>query len=161
MKIKDFVDEYKSIDSLMDQIEFIGKHVKSNYMEYLVKVAKAEDIIQRSCYVDNKFRINTPLMEYLVDVAIIEAYTDLEFTPELRMAEYDMLCECGIVRDFRTRDAKAFVQIVKDTLSDHRENYRSFAGYLDGKGEVLMSILDALDFGEVSEDGETKEESDY
>lgn len=154
MKIKDFVDEYKALGNPLAQVDFAKKHIKTKYMNYLMKVAKAEQIVQQSCYENDRFKDNTPLRKYLEHVAIIESYTDLEFNPELRMDEYDMLCECGALYSFLTTDdGKRFLDIVDMTLRDHRENYRSFAGYLDGKGEVLMSILDTLDVGEVSEGG--------
>ena len=152
MKIVDFINTFKGTEH---KEKLIQKHITKPYMNWLIKVAEAENIVQKSCYdKDGNFRLNSPLRYYLYIITIIKNYTDLEFTDGETMSEFNLLEENG-VNDMivgMTDDVARFTKAMQMTLDDHMENYRSLVGYVDGKKDALMTVLDSIQLPE-GEDG--------
>lgn len=144
MKIVDFVNTFKGTEYREKLIE---KHIINPYMNWLLKVGEAENIVQKSCYDnDGRFRLNSPLRYYLYIITIIRNYTDLEFTDGDMMKEFNLLEENGI-NDMivgMIEDVARFTKVMQMTLDDHMENYRSLVGYVDGKKDALITILDNI-----------------
>lgn len=148
MKIIDFIEEFKKSTS---KEALLREHIKSYYMSWMMKVAEAENIIQKSCYVDDNFRLNSPLRYYLYMIVIVRNYTDLEFDDEEAVRDFNSLEEAGIsdmLVSLIGEDVEKFNTVLKMTLDDHMENYRSFAGYIDNKSSALMEVLEGLDLGD-------------
>lgn len=152
MKIVDFVNTFKGTEY---KEKLIQKHITKPYMNWLMKVAEAENIVQKSCYdKDGNFRLNSPLRYYLYIITIIKDYTDLEFTDGETMSEFNLLEENG-VNDMivsMTDDVARFTKVMQMTLDDHMENYRSLVGYVEGKKDALMTVLDSIQLPD-GEDG--------
>ena len=148
MKIVDFVNTFNGTEH---KEKLIQKHITKPYMNWLIKVAEAENIVQKSCYdKDGNFRLNSPLRYYLYIITIIKNYTDLEFTDGETMSEFNLLEENG-VNDMivsMTDDVARFTKVMQMTLDDHMENYRSLVGYVDSKKEALMTVLDSIQLPE-------------
>lgn len=145
MKIVDFVNIFKGTEH---KDKLIQKHITSQYMSWLLKVAEAENIIQKSCYdKDGKFRLNSPLRYYLYVVTVIKNYTDLEFDDNDIIGGFNLLEENGVTDMLvggLINDVERFNTVLKMTFDDHMENYRSLISYVDGKGNALMQVLDSL-----------------
>lgn len=149
MKIVDFIDTFKGTEY---KDKLIQKHITKPYMHWLMKVAEAENIVQKSCYdKDGRFRLNSPLRYYLYIITIIKNYTDLEFTESEMISEFDLLEENGI-NDYIIQgigeDVGRFNTVLKMTFDDHMENYRSLPSYFDSKKDALMMILDSIQLSE-------------
>lgn len=144
MKIVDFIETFKGTEY---KDKLIQKHITKPYMHWLMKVAEAESIVQKSCYdKDSKFRLNSPLRYYLFIVSTIKNYTDLEFEDGEAIRDFNILEENGI-NDMivgTVEDVGRFAKVIQMTLDDHMENYRSLVGYVDGKKDSLMTILDNI-----------------
>lgn len=148
MKIVDFIDTFKGTEY---KDKLIQKHITKPYMHWLMKVAEAENIVQKSCYdKDGNFRLNSPLRYYLYIITIIKNYTDLEFTESEMMSEFDLLEENGVddMIVSMADDVARFTKVMQMTLDDHMENYRSLVGYVDGKKDALMTVLDSIQLPE-------------
>lgn len=148
MKIVDFIDTFKGTEY---KDKLIQKHITKPYMHWLMKVAEAENIVQKSCYdKDGNFRLNSPLRYYLYIITIIKNYTDLEFTESEMMSEFNLLEENGVddMIVSMTDDVARFTKVMQMTLDDHMENYRSLVGYVDGKKDALMTVLDSIQLPE-------------
>lgn len=145
MKIVDFIETFEGTEY---KDKLIQKHITKPYMNWLMKVAEAERIVQKSCYdKDGKFRLNSPLRYYLYIIMIIKNYTDLEFTENEMMYEFDLLEKNGI-NDYIIQeigeDVGRLNTVFKMTLDDHMENYRSLPSYFESKKDALMMILDSV-----------------
>ena len=144
MKITDFINTFKGTEY---KDKLIQKHVVNPYMHWLLKVGEAENIVQKSSYdQDGKFRLNSPLRYYLYMITVVKNYTDLEFGDGEMMRDFNLLEENG-VNDMLLAlidDVKRFDTVLKMTLNDHFENYRSLPSYFDSKGAALMEVMDAM-----------------
>ena len=144
MKIVDFIDTFKGTEY---KDKFVQKHITKPYMNWLMKVAEAENIIQKSCYdKDGKFRLNSPLRYYLFIMSTIKNYTDLEFEDGEAIRDFNALEENGI-NDMiigMVDDVKRFTKVLQMTLDDHMENYRSLVGYVDSNKDWAISLLDSI-----------------
>lgn len=141
MKIVDFIDTFKGTEY---KDKLIQKHITKPYMHWLMKVAEAENIVQKSCYdKDGNFRLNSPLRYYLYIIMIIKNYTDLEFSDDV-MSDFNLLEESGVndMIVILIDDVKRFDTVLKMTLDDHFENYRSLPSWLEGKKTGMIELVD-------------------
>jgi hypothetical protein len=96
MKIKDFINEYNGANDDNEKRAVIEKHVTSHYISYADKVAISEGIVKATCYSDNNFKRNSPMLVFLSITKAIEKYTDLRFSPDSSISEFDDLEKIGL-----------------------------------------------------------------
>lgn len=148
MKIVDFINTFKGTEY---KEKLIQKHITKPYMNWLLKVGEAENIVQKSCYdKDGNFRLNSPLRYYIFIVTVIKNYTDLEFEDGDMMHDFNLLEENGIDDMIvgMVEDIARFTKVLQMTLDDHMENYRSLPSYFDSKKDALMTVLDSIQLPE-------------
>jgi len=151
MKVDEFLDEYKKFDE-----EAKGEYVKSiintKYVSYATKISDCKRIIQSTSYTNtdpNMFCMNSPARHMLLNLQMIERYTDLEIDYNNALNIYDMLDEVdaitGILGCIPFKEASNYNHIMKMMLKDFRMNERSMIGYLDSKLASMKILGESLD----------------
>ena len=149
MRINEFISSISEADNVE---EAIREHITKDYINYISKANICERIAKASCYkkVNDRtvFWINSPAQYMLLVMEVIYQYTDLERGDNI-IDEFDVLDAAGLVDVIISllpdREYETIRSLLAMIVEDIRENERSFAGYLDGKIDVMNDILSAID----------------
>ena len=161
MKIDKFIKEFDNAKKTKKDVSAVlAKRKTRDYVPYYEKVTRAKNIVSISCYDVEKsgmkrFIINSPNRYFLFIRALFESYTDLEFVDEKVVEEFDLINERGIIPMLIALMGEAeyqeFQTILTMVLDDEMENYRSLAGFLDSKVDLLGALLESLESVKIDE----------
>ena len=147
MNVKQFVEGYKT--TTKGKEEYAKKHIKKNYLPYAEKIAIGDRIVKVSLYAGDLvkvFKINTPVKTMFLNMAIIDAYSDIDF--EFTVDEYDLLSESGAIEDLLSAIPDSEVALCATTveamIADEVENTRSLVSFIETKYEALKAVFDSL-----------------
>jgi len=151
MKYEEFIKEYK-VSS--DKNKFIKKHIITDYLPYQDKIAEANEIVKRSCYIEvdgkKKFLQNSPVYFELFMLRVIANYTDIEYENDGvdGLAMFNALSKAElfepIIAAIPKKEFDTFNTVLQMCKDDEMENYRSLAGFFDTKVDSLGLVLNAL-----------------
>ncbi len=149
MTVKEFVEEY---NKATNKTALVGKHIKTDYLPYEQKIALAKSIVNATMYqeIDNtkKFVFNTPAMYLMTIRAVIEQYTDLEWTdPENILEEFNLLERYMITEEVINKtngDYTRFATVLNMVKDDRIDLERSLVSFFDNKIDALGLALDTI-----------------
>lgn len=150
MKYDEFISKYKSAS---DKKKFLQKHIVKTYIPYQDKIAEAQEIVRRSCYIEKngkkEYKQNSPLFFMLFMLRIIANYTDITFEEGAEallafnaFSEEELLEP--IIMAIPQKEYDTFNTVLQMCKDDEMENYRSLAGFFETKVETLGLALNAL-----------------
>ena len=155
MDIGKFIDEYVATKDAGAKERLAKKHVTKTYLDYAKKIDEARRIVKYSCYdSDGNFKINSPLRFMLFTLSVVNNYTDLEFSQENFVAEFDLLMKNRVMDNIIPGiqdEYNSFETILKMTFDDEYENTRSLISYAEQRITALMAALAAMDIPEKDE----------
>lgn len=142
MKVEKLISEYNRSSK---KEEFFNGHIIKKYVPYEQKMAEARKIVDLTSYTtvnDKKvFRQNTPQQYLLFTVRLILNYTDIEIPDEQILYVYNELNKNNMIMPLISaipqNEYAEFDTVLKMTLNDELQNFRSFSGFLDTKFEAL------------------------
>ena len=155
MTIHDFLEEAIKLNE--DELEkYLADRIKVNYVSYTDKCGICDRILNASCYVEidgrKTFKINSSARFMLFMVALIQEYTDIEFSDNI-VADFEMLDRAGmidaIVSFIPDGEYTTMENLLNMGLSDKMENERSIVTLLensrDAIGLALATIGDLME----------------
>ena len=152
MKIDEFIEEYKQLNNDVDKVNLINSLITTKYVSYATKIADCKRIIESTSYTNtdpNMFRINSPARHMLLNLQLIDRYTDLEIDYNKALEIYDMLDEINaidyIIISLPVKEVSKYCKIMKMMLKDFKMNERSIIGYLDSKLASMKILGESLD----------------
>ena len=150
MTISKFVEKYKELNE-DDRSSLVYDLITTEYVPYAIKIADCKRIIQNTSYTNtepNMFSINSPARHMLLNLQLIDRYTDLEIDYNEALEIYDMLDEINaidnIITSLPAKEVSKYRKIMKMMLKDFKMNERSMIGYLDSKLTSLGIVSEAL-----------------
>ena len=151
MKIDEFIEKYKQLNNDVDKVNLINGLIVTKYVSYATKIADCKRIIESTSYTNtdpNMFSMNSPARHMLLNLQLIDRYTDLEIDYNEALEIYDMLDEIdaidNIITSLPAKEVSKYCKIMKMMLKDFKMNERSMIGYLDSKLTSLGIISEAL-----------------
>ena len=151
MKINEFIEEYKQLNNDVDKVNLINSLITTKYVSYATKIADCKRIIDSTSYTNtepNMFSMNSPARHMLLNLQLIDRYTDLEIDYNKALEIYDMLDEINaidyIITSLPDKEVSKYCKIMKMMLKDFKMNERSIIGYLDSKLASLEIVSEAL-----------------
>ena len=157
MLVREFIEEYKTA---VDKEKCAAKHVVKRYMPYTEKIMIADKIIDSSMYVKvngvKTFKPDTVVRYFLFIMAIIEEYTDIEFSDakvsdvakgEMNLQSFDLFEENGATEVFTKvigADIGRFNTVLKMKVDDVMDMERSLVPFLDTKIQAFSMSTNAL-----------------
>lgn len=152
MKIDEFIEEFKKLNIDDDKVDLVNSLITTEYVSYATKIADCKRIIDSTSYTNtepNMFRINSPARHMLLNLQLIDRYTDIEINYKDALEIYDMLDEVDaidyIITALPTKEVSKYCKIMKMMLKDFKMNERSMIGYLDSKLASMKILGDSLD----------------
>lgn len=152
MKIDEFVEKYKQLNNDVDKVNLINSLITTKYVSYATKIADCKRIIESTSYTNtnpNMFSINSPARHMLLNLQLINRYTDLEVDYNKALEIYDMLDEINainyIISSLPDKEVSKYCKIMKMMLKDFKMNERSMIGYLDSKLAALKIFGESFD----------------
>lgn len=151
MTLDKFILEY---DTAGDKDKFFAKHINKTYISFTDKLSDCDKIVEQACYTERDgqkvFRLNSAIKYFLFVMTVVKEYTDIEVDFEKDAAKaYDMLAERGLIEKLMVgigeHEYKEFTTLLSMATDDIMENERSFAGYVDGKMDLLKLTLNNID----------------
>lgn len=150
MKYTDFVIQCKASK---DKEAFAAKHVKKTYMPYAEKMSLAQTVANKSSWDDDgKYRRNTALQTWLLQLHIIAQYTDITWDESDVLNAYDALMECGamelLLASVPDTERSQIIAMTDMEAGDIYTNYRDLPSWIDTKIDAinlgLNSIIEGL-----------------
>lgn len=95
MKVKEFVEKYKKVNSNATK-----NFIKVKYLPFNEKQALVDGVIEQCILMDDGIIHFDEMQKYIIfTITIIQTYTEIEFDADFNVAiqEYDMLCEAGLL----------------------------------------------------------------
>lgn len=152
MDIGKFIDEYVATKDPGAKERLAKKHVKTTYVSYAKKIDDAKRIVKHSCYdADERFMVNSPMRYMLFIICVVTNYTDLEFSKENTLEQFDLLLKHGIVETLISiigDDYGAFETVLRMVYNDEYENNRSGVSFVQQKLDVLLAALETMNLQE-------------
>lgn len=169
MNYKDFIEEYNKNPEILKEHVFTKK-----YVTLAEKLTRAQNIINAAYYLDvtdsegnvtgRRFHIDSVVRDMLMDISMVDMYTDLEREEEDRvLAEYDQLMMAGILRKIKeemsSEERAEYERIVmlvgRDTMTNEYEPHAYFREQIDRFGNLigtaLLPIISQIDVDKVVE----------
>lgn len=157
MQIKEFVMKYKNCRDGQEKERFIEKHIlKDKYVPYAEKIDFCKTIVNTSCYKKVKvgetektiFKLDSPARYFSYCITMIRNYTDLVWSSDKFVEEFDMLAKFGLIdalfHYMPADEVETTKTVMNMILDDLMENERSIASMLDGAADGITDILNAL-----------------
>lgn len=157
MQIKEFCMKYKNCREGQEKERFIEKHIlKDKYVSYPEKIDICKAIVKASCYKKIKvgenekeiFKLDSPARYFSYCIAMIRNYTDLVWSADKNVEEFDMLAKYGLIDAFfhymPENEVDTMKTILAMVLDDLMENERSIASMMDGASDGIVDMLNAL-----------------
>lgn len=155
MNYKDFIEEYNKNPEILKEHVFTKK-----YVSLAEKLTRAQSIINASYYLDvhdsegnivgRRFHVDSVVRNMLMDISIVDMYTDLERNEEDKvLVEYDQLMMAGILRKIKEEMAgeerAEYEQVVmlvgRDTMTNEYEPHAYFREQVDRFIPLLSSYM--------------------
>lgn len=156
MDIGKFIDEYVATKDPSAKERLAKKHVKTTYVSYAKKIDDAKRIVKHSCYdADERFMVNSPMRYMLFIICVVTNYTDLEFSKENTLEQFDLLLKHGIAEMLISiigNDYGSFETVLNMTFDDEYENNRSITSFTEHKMEAILAALEAMSIEDNSVD---------
>lgn len=156
MDIGKFIDEYVATKDPGAKERLAKKHVKTTYVSYAKKIDDAKRIVKHSCYdADERFMVNSPMRYMLFIICVVTNYTDLEFSKENTLEQFDLLLKHGIAETLISiigNDYGSFETVLNMTFDDEYENNRSITSFTEHKMEAILAALEAMSIEDNSVD---------
>lgn len=156
MDIGKFIDEYVATKDPSAKERLAKKHVKTTYVSYAKKIDDAKRIVKHSCYdADERFTVNSPMRYMLFIICVVTNYTDLEFSKENTLEQFDLLLKHGIAETLISiigNDYRSFETVLNMTFDDEYENNRSITSFIEHKMEAILTALEAMSIEDNSVD---------
>lgn len=128
--------------------KFIQKHIVKTYIPYGDKVEMCGRICRATLYDNGTFRMNSPAQMMMNELAVIEAYTDIEIDYEQVLPCYDVLAECGaiaaIIGMLPELEMSTWQRVLGMTASDIMTNERDLVSFIEHKAETFEKVLETL-----------------
>ena len=141
----------KQIKMNKDRETYIQQRIIKDYIPYEEKIARCEQIINVSSYIDvgdhKIYRINTPIRFLLTALTIINEYTDIDisFDDDQFVKEYNLLDANGLIDELLKaipkHEHETWMMLLTMIDDDKHENERSLIAYFDTKIEAITNIL--------------------
>lgn len=157
MQIKEFVVKYKNCCNGLERERFIEKHIlKDKYVSYAEKIDICKTIVNASCYKKIKvnesermiFKLDSPARYFNYCIAMIRNYTDLVWTNDKVVEEFDMLQKSGLIDTLfhymPEDEVETMKTIMSMVLDDLMENERSIVSMVDRTSDGVADMLKAL-----------------
>lgn len=98
MTVAEFVKGCNASDNFRN---YLTENIKiSRYAPYNTKIAYAENIVRNTCLDETgNYKEDTPQLDLMIRWSMLRIYTDIQLDPQNVIAEYDMLCESGLLDD--------------------------------------------------------------
>ena len=148
MNVEFFV---KQIAMNKDKEGYLTDRVKVQYIPYENKIARCEQIINISSYIEvdghKIYRVNTPIRLVLTSLTLINEYTDIDinFEDESFLKDYNTLEAKGLIDDLLKqipeREYKTWMTLLQMIDGDKQENERSLITYIDTKLTAIQQVL--------------------
>lgn len=148
MNVEFFV---KQIAMNKDKEGYIKQRLAKNYIPYEEKIARCEQIINISSYIEvdehKTYRVNTPIRLVLTSLTLINEYTDIDvdFTDGNFIKEYNMLESQGLIDQLLIqipeREYKTWMTLLQMINEDKQENERSLISFFNDKFAAIEKIL--------------------
>lgn len=153
MDIGKFVDEYSKLKDESARERLMSKHITTTYLPYAKKIGEAQKILDMSCYDpnDQSFLINTPIRYMLFVMSVVRNYTDLEFSNENGIEQFDLIERYGVIETIIKLirdDYEKFDVVLKMILDDLMINERSTTSFIEKKVKVITEALNDMDVTE-------------
>ena len=156
MEIREFVAKFKNCRE-NEREKFIEKHIlKDKYVPYAEKIDTCKAIVNTSCYKKIKtsdgektfFKLDSPARYFLYCIAMIRNYTDLVWSKDKTVEEFDLLSKYGLVDALFAympeKEVGTTKTILDMVLNDLMENERSIVSFMDSASYGITDILDAI-----------------
>lgn len=141
------IEEIKSVDDVA---------ITTKYIPIALKMLECDLIIKSAYYTTMKigdiekkiFRQNTVAKRVLMNMMLIDKYTNIEFDKARVFDEYDKLMErelmLPIIEKIPESEILEFHDIMESMIHDIFVNERDFVSYIDNKLEALNLSLDDM-----------------
>ena len=141
------IEEIKSVDDVA---------IKTKYIPIALKMLECDLIIKSAYYTTMKigdiekkiFRQNTVAKRVLLNMMLIDKYTNIEFDKARVFDEYDKLMErelmLPIIEKIPESEILEFHDIMESMIHDIFVNERDLVSYIDNKLEALNLSLDDM-----------------
>ena len=156
MEIREFVAKFKNCRE-NEREKFIEKHIlKDKYVPYAEKIDTCKAIVNTSCYKKIKtsdgektfFKLDSPARYFSYCIAMIRNYTDLVWSKDKTVEEFDLLSKYGLVDALFAympeKEVGTTKTILDMVLNDLMENERSIVSFMDSASYGITDILDAI-----------------
>lgn len=156
MEIREFVAKFKNCRE-NEREKFIEKHLlKDKYVPYAEKIDTCKAIVNTSCYKKIKtsdgektfFKLDSPARYFSYCIAMIRNYTDLVWSKDKTVEEFDLLSKYGLVDALFAympeKEVGTTKTILDMVLNDLMENERSIVSFMDSASYGITDILDAI-----------------
>ena len=144
MTVKELVEKYKKNRNMMLDKELSVK----KYIPVMRKYEIAQNVFAASVTVKNGLIEVDSLKKYLCFTTIIlSEYTNLEFSDEGAIEEYDMLCEVGlidaIIGTFK-EDYNRTLSVLNNLFADEIANHNTVESILAELGQNIANSVDSV-----------------
>ena len=148
MKINELVEMYNKnprIDftKYLEVQKYIGIAMKQEIAKMVVEGCTTE--------VDGEIRIDSVARYLLFTMAVISAHTNLEFTKDDAVGDYDLLCESGVLvkiietfKDDYAQCQEILNMVTTDKLQDSMTIEKKIFNFVDGIENILRVAADKL-----------------
>lgn len=156
MEIKEFAAKFKNCRE-NEREKFIEKHIlKDKYVPYAEKIDTCKTIVNASCYRKIKtgndektiFKLDSPARYFSYCIAMIRNYTDLVWSKDKTVEEFDLLSKYGLVDALFAympeKEVSTMKTILDMVLNDLMENERSVVSFVESASYGVTDILDAI-----------------
>ena len=142
----------KEIKEKRDWDKYLSGIVNVSYIPYETKIARCEQIINISSYIEinNKkvYRVNTPIKFVLTTLTLINEYTDIDidFTEGNFLRDFNLLDQNELIEKIIAvlprHEYDTWMLVLQMMSDDKQENERSLISYLDSKLATFNITLD-------------------
>lgn len=149
MTIEKFINDYRNASK---KEEYFARHIVTKYIPYEQKIAECKSIVDVTSYTEvngrKVFKQNMPIQYLFFICRLISDYTDIDIPDDGIWTIYNELKKNDILEPLLTAIPKSeyaeFNTVLRMVYDDEVENYRSFAGFLDTKFEILEKLLETF-----------------
>lgn len=150
IKVDDFVAQYKEAQN---KEGFIKKHIIKTYEPYALKIVTCQRVIDRAMYITvknndgaekKKFQLNTPLRYMLFLMSMVIEYTDIEFSSDRAMDDYDSLVSSGAMSSIIGGIGEDFAQyksVMDMMVDDLMDRERNLIDWIETKEEATVKAI--------------------
>jgi hypothetical protein len=144
MNVNDFVKKYNEKPNGYD----FDQHLKIKYLKLEDKINMCESIVRISSLKDGKFKAQSITEYVLLNLKLIQTYTDIDIDFDNVLTEYDSLDEIGAINGFLStipeKEGETITAIMSMIKGDLYENTRSLPSYIDIKLDKITQTINSF-----------------